>query len=47
MDMRSVCRNRSDELDSALIQTDGHGSEFPEVPGNPSMGGDLAEAPAR
>ena len=39
VDMRSVCRNRSDELESALIQTDGHGSKFPEAPGNPSLGG--------
>ena len=28
MDMRSVCRNRSDELDSALIQIDGHGVQI-------------------
>ena len=43
MDMTSVCRNRSDELKSALIQTDGHGSDFPEAPGNPSMGGSIWE----
>ena len=28
VDMGSVCRNRSSELDSASIQTDGHDSEF-------------------
>jgi hypothetical protein len=36
--MGSVCRNRSAELGSASIQTDGHGSEFPEAPRNPSLG---------
>gem|GEM_PF-3029783 len=39
--MGSVCRNRSSELGSASIQTDGHGSEFPEAPGNPSLGGSI------
>ena len=29
--MGSVCRNRSAELGSASIQTDGHGSEFPKL----------------
>ena len=36
--MGVVCRNRSGELGSASIQTDGHGSEFPEAPGNPPWG---------
>lgn len=43
MDMGSVCRNRSAELGSASIQTDGHGSEFPEAPGNPSLGGSISK----
>ena len=43
LDMGSVCRNRSAELGSASIQTDGHGSEFPEAPGNPSWGGSISK----
>jgi len=43
LDMGRVCRNRSAELGSASIQTDGHGSEFPEAPGNPSLGGSISK----
>ena len=43
MDMGSVCRNRSGELGSALIQTDGHGSEFPEALGKPSLGESISK----
>ena len=41
--MGSVCRNCSSELGFASIQTDGHGSEFPEAPGNPSFGGSISK----
>ena len=41
--MGSVCCNRSAELGSASIQTDGHGSEFPEAPGKPSWGGSISK----
>ena len=39
--MGSVCRNRSNDLGFASIQTDGHASEFPDAPGNPPWGGTL------
>ena len=39
--MGSVCRNRSGDLGVASIQTDGHGSEFPDAPGNLPWGGTL------